>query len=310
MMVMMLMLMSNDVSGAILDILDPSADSIECSGNATAAKTCTFIGGDPAVLEVLRAHCATDTTCSARFGQTLGPNLPVFAFLLTATSPTNVSTLCLETFIYDVVCNKSVTTLGLDLWVQQLLIQTNSANPCASNERFVLNPSGTGGNCQCLSDKTCTSSNRTTNGILIIIFVIVVVFAVAAFGLSMWKMAGTTRMFDSLSGGSSQLAATRGRTSQSTGAMLRSPWHGGRFGSGTTIRGSGQTPSSPATLTVPHRRQGVTPLARPSALGKTISRPSPLPATTASAVVTAANLHAGGINDGLRGVGGMQSQHH
>ena len=148
---------------AILDLLEPYDDSIECTGNATATQTCTLVQANPAALEIFRAACAANPVCSTRFGQDLGPNLPVFSYLLTATYPGDINTLCIETFLYDVICNKTFAVIILELAVQQFLIQTNAADPCSSNEQFVLNTPGPGGFCRCLPDKICNTSNRTAN---------------------------------------------------------------------------------------------------------------------------------------------------
>ena len=143
--------------------------------------------GNQAALDTLRAHCAAHPVCSTRFGQNFGPNLALFSFQLTSTYPGNIASLCLESFLCDVVCNKSVAIINLDLGVQQLLIQTNSVNPCASNEQFILNQAGDGGHCRCLADKTCKNhGNQTTNGLLILVIIFLAFIFVAFIGLSLY----------------------------------------------------------------------------------------------------------------------------
>ena len=198
---------------AILDLLEPYDDSIECSGNATAAQTCTLVQGNPAALETLRVACAASPVCSTRFGQDLGPNLPVFSYLLTATYPGDINTLCLETFLYDVICDKTFAVIILELAVQQLLIQTNAADPCSSNEQFVLNNPGPGGFCRCLPDKICNTDNRTANSMLIIIFVTLAGIFLLLIGLVIVKAAAKRDVFTNLLASSTQ---TRNKPTAST----------------------------------------------------------------------------------------------
>ncbi len=248
--------------GAIVDILDFNDDTIECASNFSS---CTLMMGNPAALELLRARCAADPTCSTRFGQDLGPNLPTFTFLLTATFPGNISTLCLEDFFTVAVCNKTVVDSNLDLGVQQLLVQTNAASPCGINEFFVLNSSGTGGSCRCLPDKTCdVSSTEATSTILIIIFVFVVIASMAAFGFSLWREMGRRRSPTVPIGRFSTAAAAAAGDRLAPTAVI-----GGGGG------GGGAAASWPPTLRARGRTAGSSAIASPSVGTAPGGRPRP-----------------------------------
>lgn len=168
------------------NVTEPFADDFICTGNA-AVSGGTALAGDPTALETLRQWCTSDPRCSELYGQDGAPNLALFTFLFQTTLTAPVSSVFLETPLFDLLCNKTSEQFLMAGWVLLLVNQMLDAAVCDVNERPVLDPTASGGvNCVCQPGKTCDSDSGSLV-VGIIILVAVVVALVVQFGVVMWN---------------------------------------------------------------------------------------------------------------------------
>ena len=169
------------------NITQPYLDDFVCSENASTSAA-TLLSGNTDAQETLRSYCEDDARCADLYGQSGAPNLPLFMHLFQTTYVDSVSTVALETPLYDLACNKTVENFLKLSW--QLILKEqilDSSQVCAPNERPVLNSDEGTTTCVCQAGKVCDDTSGRTE-VLVVIAVIGVLLTIVIFGTRMWQL--------------------------------------------------------------------------------------------------------------------------
>jgi hypothetical protein len=111
--------------GAIVSV--SPGDTIECTG---------FVGTPlPAALPAILAACMADARCAELYGQSLGPDLPLFDHLFQTTNEVPPPVVFQSPFLLN-ICNRTVEDATSKIWQKELrAAMADSEVVCGLNER-------------------------------------------------------------------------------------------------------------------------------------------------------------------------------